>query len=312
MTAVGQIVAIVLATFLAFHGLKKKSLSPSGAAAAFVIGALILSNELKTFGVSLIVFYLVGSRVTKVGKALKGKLEEGHQEAGYRSAWQVFCNSFSAFFAAVLWDGLFSKDSFARTLLPPNLAIVARTYHSALRCPVDASFGQGWSRFLLFATLGHFACCLGDTMASELGILSKSAPFLITTWRRVPPGTNGGVSALGTLASVAGGVIMGITMSITLIMESSACFAVSSIVLRDFLFWGAFGGLVGSLLDSLMGATIQRTRFSSRTKRILQDDTIVEPGSNEVETISGINILTNNQINLLSSILTALITGYLA
>ncbi|KLO05698.1 hypothetical protein SCHPADRAFT_910857 [Schizopora paradoxa] len=312
MIAMDQVVAVVLATFLAFHGLKRKSLSPSGSAAAFVIGGLMMANELKTFGVSLIIFYLVGSRVTKVGKALKGKLEEGHQEAGYRNAWQVFCNSFTAFLASLLWTALFTKDSFARTFLPFNLAAAARTYNSGLRCPVDESFGQGWSRFLIFATLGHFACCLGDTMASELGILSKSAPFLITTWRRVPPGTNGGVSALGTLASVTGGVIMGITMSISLIMESSACSTVAPTVLRDFVSWGAFGGLVGSLIDSLMGATIQRTRFSTKTKRILQDDTIVEPGSNGVETISGINILTNNQINLLSSILTALTIAYLA
>lgn len=154
MIAVGQVVALVLATFLAFHGLKKKSLSPSGSAAAFVIGGLMMANELKTFGVSLIVFYLVGSRVTKVGKALKGKLEEGHQEAGYRTAWQVLCNSFSAFLASLLWTGLFTKDSFLRTLLPLQLAIAARTYNSGLRCPVDDSFGQGWSRFLLFASLG--------------------------------------------------------------------------------------------------------------------------------------------------------------
>ncbi|TBU36320.1 integral membrane protein DUF92-domain-containing protein, partial [Dichomitus squalens] len=52
----------------------------------------------------------------------------------------------------------------------------------------------------------HFACCLGDTLASELGILSRSPPILITTLKRVPPGTNGGLSVLGTLASVGGGL----------------------------------------------------------------------------------------------------------
>src|ERR1700761_5268088 len=69
----------------------------------------------------------------------------------------------------------------------------------------------------------HFACCLGDTLASELGILSSSPPRLVTTWKPVPPGTNGGVSVGGTLASVVGGIIMGFTMSVCLIIESSRC-----------------------------------------------------------------------------------------
>lgn len=54
-----------------------------------------MSVPSRGFGVSLIVFYLTGSKVTKVGKALKGTLEEGHNENGYRSAWQVSMHNFS-------------------------------------------------------------------------------------------------------------------------------------------------------------------------------------------------------------------------
>jgi len=76
-----------------------------GGVAAFVIGYLvsstmasgtnltdnfqIMSVPFRGFGVSLIVFYLAGSKVTKIGKHLKGDLEEGHDENGYRSGWQV-------------------------------------------------------------------------------------------------------------------------------------------------------------------------------------------------------------------------------
>lgn len=49
----------------------------------------MMSVPLRGFGVSLIVFYLIGSRVTKTGKQLKGKLEEGHDMNGYRSGWQA-------------------------------------------------------------------------------------------------------------------------------------------------------------------------------------------------------------------------------
>ena len=43
--------------------------------------------------------------------------------------------------------------------------------------------------------IAHYATCLADTLASELGILSKSDPFFIVQpWKKVPPGTNGGVT----------------------------------------------------------------------------------------------------------------------
>lgn len=102
----------------------------------------------------------------------------------------------------------------------------------------------------VYATVGprHFACCLGDTLASELGILSRSPPRLITTFKPVPPGTNGGMSVTGTLASLTGGVIMGAAISATLLVESAACRQQWYDVVLPLLGWGAFGGVFGSLV----------------------------------------------------------------
>ena len=147
---------LVLASLLSVHGLRKRSLSPSGAAAAFVVGYTMMSVPLVAFGVSLIVFYLTGSRATKVGKALKHKLEEGHQDAGYRNAAQVLCNSLSAATAALLWSALYEPGSLAAKifdLVGVNIGAGVR-YDLDHWCPLTPPPSAFLSRPLIFVTLG--------------------------------------------------------------------------------------------------------------------------------------------------------------
>jgi hypothetical protein len=70
-----------IAVLLASHGLYKGSLSRSGAIAAFLVGYGHLANPLKLFGVSMIGFYLLGSRATKV------RCEPQLQESPPCTAW---------------------------------------------------------------------------------------------------------------------------------------------------------------------------------------------------------------------------------
>ena len=105
----------------------------------------------------------------------------------------------------------------------------------------------------------HFACCLGDTLASELGILSPTPPILITTLKSVPPGTNGAISLGGTLASIAGGLIMGITMAVCLVVENSKCREQWHEVVVPLLAWGTAAGGLGSMVIDL--ETNQHTHF---------------------------------------------------
>jgi len=89
------IFSILIGTYIAWSGLKKKSLSPDGAGVAALIGTTMLSTELRVFGITLLVFYFTGSRATKVGKSLKKKLEENVKEgAGERNAFQVRWRSY--------------------------------------------------------------------------------------------------------------------------------------------------------------------------------------------------------------------------
>ncbi|MBI4214651.1 DUF92 domain-containing protein [archaeon] len=96
----------------------------------------------------------------------------------------------------------------------------------------------------LYGFLGALAAALGDTFSSEIGMLSKRSPRLITTLKRVPTGTNGGITVLGTLASAVGGLIVGMTG--TLIALPSKAIII-----------GITAGLFGSAVDSFMGATLE-------------------------------------------------------
>ena len=58
-----------------------------------------------------------------------------------------------------------------------------------------------------------------------------------------------------------------------------------------------FAGLFGSLVDSLLGATVQQSRYSKKRKVVLQDDS---KDVDAVDIISGMNLLTNNQVSYFS------------
>jgi Integral membrane protein DUF92 len=98
------------------------------------------------------------------------------------------------------------------------------------------------------AYYSHFACCLGDTLASELGILSRSPPVLVTTFKRVPPGTNGAMSVGGTVASILGGGFIGLIAGLSFVLENVKCAESASAQVLSSIVWGMLGGGFGSLV----------------------------------------------------------------
>lgn len=234
-------IALGLATLLAAHGYRKGSLSTSGAIAAFLIGYLTMANPFPLFGTMMIVFYLAGSRVTKIKADVKATLEREStsdadakhksEKGGGRDMWQVLCNGLTGCVAAVFFRLLHSNE-LPRACQAQSFHILSTNFISPYNwkggnahCAIDPAIHSGWSRFAAMLALGHFACCAGDVFASELGILSKSKPVLLTSFppRTVPPGTNGGVSVLGTVASGLGGILIGIVFLATTLVWNAAC-----------------------------------------------------------------------------------------
>jgi uncharacterized membrane protein len=130
---------------------------------------------------------------------------------------------------------------------------------------------------LIVGIIANYAAVAADTFSSELGILSKSKPRLITsaTFRQVPPGTNGGVTLWGLVAGLIGSFVITTASLATLPMCSPNApdsiawtasrrqyFAISMIIC---------GGL-GSVLDSILGGIFQASVVDTRTGRVVEGE----------------------------------------
>lgn len=189
----------------------------------------------------------------------------------------------------------------ACSLLATLIAVYLALVHEEDALVIDFAAGPIRSH-LLAGFVGHYACCTADTWASELGVLSASPPRLLTTLRRVPPGTNGGVSLLGTAASAVGGAFIGVMYLLATAVSSWDDVQPHVVLL------GAATGLLGSLVDSLLGATLQESRYDPSKEQICAEGIAAK----EAKRVSGLDVLSNAQVNLASVVLTTAASGQIA
>ena len=289
--------ASIVSSTMALHGYKKGSLNKSGCFAAILVGFTALSTSYR-FGAILILFYYTSSTLTKFQSNKKIKIEEDHVVGGNRNYIQVLANSILATLVALAYYCVCGEDghvSFSASLNASNNEHVNLPFVSDISKKLFGSLC--WSMYI-----AHYATANGDTWASELGVLSTSKPRLVTSLflKEVPPGTNGGMSLLGTCASVLGGGFIGF------IFWSMSLFDYSQfpMVIAGFSY-----GFIGSLIDSILGATIQASYYHTEKKCITKSK--YRP-TGEVEEniilVSGIDFVSNEFINFLSILITMIIS----
>lgn len=141
-------------------------------------------------------------------------------------------------------------------------------------------------------------CCLGDTLASELAPLYPTPVYLVTQpWRRVPRGTNGGVTPQGIALSALGGALPALVFAL-----------LSQLPLGCWTLYGLGAGLFGSLLDSVLGAVLQETRVYEKRDVIVPETETETAGTRWV---AGRAVLTNSLVNFISSSATAGVFAYI-
>ncbi|XP_076349547.1 transmembrane protein 19-like isoform X2 [Tachypleus tridentatus] len=270
--------AVSIPLVVAAWGLKGRSVSWSGAASGFLVGFLLTVSNYQ-FIVCLLAFFVSSSKATRFRSWQKKKYDSEFKEGGERNWVQVVCNG-----------GVASE-----------LALLLMIECGVGERPInfDNDFSCSW---LTVAVISALCGANGDTWASELGpVFSRADPILITNLRKVPKGTNGGVSVPGLLFSAFGGTLIGTSYYISHLIFHNEEHLFTSIPQWPVIIIATFAGFFGSFVDSLLGATIQFSGLNKRTGKIVAARGV------EIKHISGIGLLDNHAVNLVSTLVTALL-----
>jgi uncharacterized protein (TIGR00297 family) len=247
---------LILSAAIGFAGYRQGALSHSGALGAVLVGTLIFGLGGWDWGFLLIAFFVSSSFLSRYREREKEALAEKFAKGSQRDLGQALANG-----------GLGALLAIGAALHPDSLWLVAY--------------------------VGTMATVNADTWATEVGVLNRTRPRLITTGRPVEVGTSGGVSLLGTLATLAGGLLIGILAALF------QRFSAAGLEFWLLLLAGAAGGLAGSLFDSLLGATLQAIYFCDRC--IKETERTLHRCGEKTRQLRGWRWLNNDLVNLISS-----------
>ncbi len=225
-------IAILLNTVLLGLGwlAPKKLLTPAGYLNAWLLGVLVWGCLGWRGYAVVMVYFLVGSGVTRIGQAQKEAAGIAEKRSGARGPENVWGSALiGALCAAAV--GVLQWQGTAATV-------------------------SSWGSLLALAYVASFSTKLSDTSASEVGKVYGKRTFLITTLQPVPAGTEGAVSLEGTLAGIVGSlVIAGVAYLIGLITPLAIGIC-------------AVAAFIATNAESVIGATLQ-TRWPWLTNEVV-------------------------------------------
>jgi uncharacterized protein (TIGR00297 family) len=202
---------------------------PSGVAAGFVFGTIVLTFGGAPAYALLWLFFGAGTLATRFGRRRKEAMGKAEEAGGRRGAANVLAN-----------------------VTVPAFFVVA-----AALAPAEAASFR-------LAAAAAFATALMDTAGTELGQAIRSATVLLPDFRRVAPGTDGAVSIAGTLAGLLGALLVGIAASLTgwiapagivvVVLAATAGTVVESLLGREGAPWRVSSGHVLNFVNTLAGA----------------------------------------------------------
>ena len=242
-------------------GYWRGSLAPGGILGALIIGTLTFGLGGWVWGLLVIAFFVSSSLLSHFRAGQKRHLAEKFSKGSRRDLGQTLANG-----------GV-------------GAALVV----------VHFFYPAPW---LFAAFVGVMAAVNADTWATELGVLCPGRPRMVTTWKPAPVGASGAVSLCGTLASLGGGLFIGLcAWAFELLMPAAGWSAFS---LSSGLLAGGIGGAGGALFDSFLGATVQAIYYCDSCDK--ETEQRLHRCGAATRQIRGWSWMDNDLVNLLCSI----------
>lgn len=203
------IAAVLIAFGFGYTSYRLKVADISGLFSGAMIGVILIVFADVRWFLIMLAFFIIGAATTRYRYGDKERFGVAQEHGGVRGYFNVFANGIVATGAAILYGV---------TGHPGSVALF----------------------------MGSVASAAADTTASEIGVTGKT-PYLITTLRPVPRGTNGGVTLRGEGAAIiAAALVAGLAW---LMGVADLRMVVATVV----------AGFVGTNVDSLVGATLENS-----------------------------------------------------
>jgi len=202
-------VALGLNAGFAVVGFLAGTVTIAGAAAGFIIGVAVFAGTAWPGWIILFATFLAAAVTTRIGHRKKTTLGIAEERGGRRGAGNAIANTGLAAFAALIAIGVVRADL-------ARLAMVAALVTAA-----------------------------SDTVASEIGKAFGRTTWLVTTFRRVRPGTSGAISLEGTAAGIVSAALLA-TIAVWLGLIPSQSIGIV-----------AGAATAASLAEGAMGATLE-------------------------------------------------------
>lgn len=250
---VAAVVEFFLVIAVAVAAILLHTIDARGFLASVVVGFSIIYGGGFPWFVIVAVFFILGVAFTLYKYGYKRELGSAEEKGGARNWPNILANGGVASIVAIL------------NFLSPS--------------PVLG---------VLF--LGAVSASAADTAATELGLLSRSRPILITDLAKaVAPGTSGGVSKLGILGAVLASMVIGLMALLLGLLPLQL----------EVVFLCVIGGNFGAIFDSVLGATIQRRGFCIVC---LKPTEALKHCGEKTRATGGLPYVENNVVNLIATV----------